>query len=164
VLQAGVIHAVHSVARNVPVGVKSLDSVIGRSLSMIRVRSLAVEIFAALALLLAAVGVYGLTANWVQQRRSEIGIRLALGAQRRDIVTLIVGRVMLLTIVGLLAGIALAVPMTGMLRSFLFDVSPTDALTFIVAVSAILVSSLIASVVPLRHAVSVDPVVTLRYE
>jgi len=164
VLQAGVIHAVHSVARNVPVGVKSLDNVIGRSLSMIRVRSLAVEIFAALALLLASVGVYGLTANWVQQRRSEIGVRLALGAQRRDIVTLIVGRVMLLTAVGLLAGIALAVPMTGMLRSFLFDVSPTDALTFIVAVSAILVSSLIASVVPLRHAVTVDPVVTLRYE
>src|SRR5262249_46987318 len=121
-------------------------------------------VFAAIALVLAAVGVYGVISYAVSQRTQEIGVRVALGAQRRDVFRLIVGHGALLGGIGIAIGLGGALGVTGFLRSLLFGVSPFDPLSF-VAVSALLCSiSLVASYLPARRAARVDPVEALRYE
>jgi putative ABC transport system permease protein len=129
-----------------------------------RLQTILLGAFSALALLLAAVGIYGLMSYSVAQRRNEIGVRMALGAQPRQVLRLMLGSGIRLTTIGLLLGIAGGLVAGRMITSLLFQVRPTDASTF-VAVSVVLGAvGLLASYVPARRATRVDPMVALRYE
>ncbi len=121
-------------------------------------------VFGTAALLLAAMGIYGVTTYAVAQRTQEIGIRIALGAQVSDVLKLVLGNVMSLAFIGAAIGLGGAYAVTRVMSSLLFEVAPTDLVTF-VAVSAILIMvALLACFIPARRATKVDPLVALRYE
>ena len=144
--------------------VRSMDDVLEESVSQPRFSSQLIAIFAALALLLAAVGLYGLMAYSVTQRTNEIGIRMALGATRKNILQLVLRQGSLLALGGIGLGMIASVLVTRVLSSLLFAVSPRDPGTFF-AVGLVLAGvALIASYVPARRATKVDPMVALRYE
>jgi putative ABC transport system permease protein len=129
-----------------------------------RYPALLMSVFAALALTLAGIGLYGVISYSVNQRRHEIGIRMALGAERRDVLKLIIGQGMMLTLIGVASGLAAALALTRLMQSLLFDVSATDPLTFII-VSALLAGvTLLACWIPARRATKVDPLAALRCE
>ena len=135
------------------------DSVAGRRFSM-----LLLAVFAGLALVLAAVGIYGVIAYAAAQRTHEIGIRMALGAERADVLRMVVGHGLRLSLIGIGAGLAAALALTRLMSSMLFGVRPTDLVTF-AAVSLLLAGvAALASYVPARRATRVDPIVALRYE
>jgi predicted permease len=146
------------------VGMKTEAEQIDEDLYQERLISVLSGLFAALALTVACIGLYGLLAFQVARRTQEIGIRLALGAEREDVVRLVLGRGAVLAIVGALTGCAAALGITRYSQSFLFGVKPADPLT-LMAVAALLIGvALIASYIPARRAAKVDPMVTLRYE
>jgi ABC-type antimicrobial peptide transport system permease subunit len=120
--------------------------------------------FAALALLLAAVGIYGVLAYNVAQRTHEIGIRMALGAQAADVLRMILRRTMVLTGTGVVIGIAGALAVTRVLTKFLFGVTPTDPLTFVAVALTLVAAALAAGLIPARRAMRVDPMIALRHE
>jgi putative ABC transport system permease protein len=120
--------------------------------------------FAGLALLLAGLGIYGLISYAVSQRTQEIGIRMALGAQSRDVLTLVLRKGMGLTLAGLVIGLSLSLLMAGLLRSFLFGVKPTDPVSFAGAALLLAGVALLACYVPAQRAMRVDPMVALRHE
>ncbi len=143
---------------------KTMDEVSSSSFAARRFNMLLLAIFAGLALLLAAVGIYGVMSYAVTQRTQEIGIRMALGAQATDVLKLVIRNGLTLTLLGVVIGVAGAVALTRLLATLLFGVTPTDKPTFI-AVSAVLVLvSLLACYIPARRATKVDPLVALRYE
>jgi len=150
---------------NQPVSdIRPLDDVVSRSLVRPRVASAALGLFAAAALLLAAIGVYGVVAYGVSQRRAEFGVRLALGAQPGDVVRLVLRQSLVMVLGGVVAGAALAVPLSTTLRTLLFGVGPGDPLT-LAAVAALLVGAgVLASYLPARRGTRVDPVSALRAE
>ncbi len=120
--------------------------------------------FAASALLLAAIGTYGVMAYSVAQRTNEIGIRLALGAQRRDVLRLVVGQGAVLALIGVTAGVAGALGLTRFLSGLLYDVDPSDPITIIAVAVLLMLVALLACYLPARRAMRVDPMVALRYE
>ncbi|MEP7117336.1 MAG: ABC transporter permease [Acidobacteriota bacterium] len=144
--------------------VRALDEVVSRSLTRPRVASAALGIFAAAALLLAAVGVYGVVAYGVAQRRGEFGVRLALGAQPADVVRLVLRQSMTTVLGGVLVGAALAVPASASLRSLLFGVRPGDPVTLALVAAVLVAAGSLASYVPARLGTRVDPVTALRGE
>jgi putative ABC transport system permease protein len=156
---------VHALDRDQPVSdVRTMDQWVARSLAQTRFSSLLLTIFAALALVLACIGIYGVMAYAVSQRTSEIGVRLALGADRRDILRLIVGNAVRLTALGLLAGIVLSLALSRSLASLLFETRGTDPVTFITVISVLGVVALVASYIPARRAARIPPVEALRYQ
>ena len=120
--------------------------------------------FAGAALLLAMIGIYGVTAYYVTQRTQEIGIRMALGAQMSDVLRLVLKGGMALALFGIVAGLAGAFVLTRWMTTLLFGVKPTDGLTFIAVSICLLLTALLACYIPARRATKVDPLVALRYE
>jgi len=144
--------------------VTTLEQLTGESILVRRFFMLLLIVFAALALVLAAVGIYGVMSYVVTQRTQEIGIRMALGAQARDVLKMIVGNGMVLALIGIGAGLAGAFVLTRLMKNLLFGVSATDAAT-LVTVSAVLIAVvLLACYVPARRATRIDPLVALRNE
>jgi putative ABC transport system permease protein len=152
-------------ATGLPVApLRSMEDVIAQSTDNQSFNMLLMSIFAGCALLLAVIGIYGVMSYLVVQRTHEIGLRMALGAQKSDVVKLIVGEGFRLIMIGIAVGIVGALALTRFLSSLLFGIKPTDPLTFI-AVSLIFIGvSLLACLVPARRAANVDPMVALRYE
>ena len=135
-----------------------------RSLAPWRFSMLLLGVFAALALVLAAVGIYGVISYSVSQRTHEIGIRMALGAQTRDVLKQVVGKGMTLISIGVGLGLAAAVGLTHLISTMLYAVSPTDVTTFVVISLALAGVALAACFVPARRATKVDPLIALRHE
>jgi putative ABC transport system permease protein len=154
-----------SVDSQIPLSrIQSMSELMSESTAERRFNMLLLGLFAGLALALAAVGIYGLTAYSVTQRAREIGIRMALGANRSQVMKLVVGQGMLLAILGVVIGLTAAAGLTRLMASMLFAVRPTDPLTFVAVSGLLLGVALAASVIPARRASKVDPVVALRYE
>jgi ABC-type antimicrobial peptide transport system permease subunit len=121
-------------------------------------------LFGALAVLLASIGVYGVTSYAVAQRRFEIGIRMALGARGRDVVRLTVRETIVMTLCGVAVGLTVAAALTRYLQALLFGVTPLDPLTFIAAPALLVAVALLACYVPARRATAIDPMIALRCE
>jgi len=156
---------VENVDPDIPVhSISTMDQIITRSLADRRFALELLGIFAVVALLLAAIGIYGVMAYSFSQRTHEIGIRIALGAQGKDIFRLAVGEGMQLVAIGLCIGLVGAVALTRFVRTMLFDVSPADPITFSVISAALAVVAFLACYIPARRATRVDPLVALRDE
>ena len=144
--------------------VRSMDEVVARSVAQRRVTMVLLGIFAGAALLLAAIGIYGVIAYSVTQRTQEIGIRVALGAQRGDVLRMIVRSAVLLAVAGVAIGAAGAVFLTRLMRDLLFGVEPFDLVTFGTVALLLTIVALLASYIPGRRATRVDPIIALRGE
>lgn len=145
-------------------GNESEEEVVARSISSHRFSALLLGVFAALALVLASVGIYGVLAYLVGQRTQEIGVRMALGAKRLDVLRLVLTDGARLTVVGVGIGVAVAFGLTRLMSGMLFGVKPTDPLTFASVALLLTAIALLACCLPARRAMSVDPMVALRHE
>ena len=164
-LSAALRREVTALDRNVPLSdVKTMTERGRDATARTRFGALLLGVFAALALLLASVGVYGMMAYAVLRRTREIGIRIALGAQRADVLRLVMRDGVVLTLSGLALGLAGALAATRVLRSQLYGVGPFDLFTFVVVSALLAVVALLANYIPARRATRVDPLVALRYE
>ncbi|HEX7773044.1 MAG TPA: FtsX-like permease family protein, partial [Pyrinomonadaceae bacterium] len=164
-LSASVRQAVNEVDRSVPVAdVKTMDHVVSESITQPRFNLFLLGLFSAVAMLLSAAGIYGVTAYTVTQRTRELGIRIALGAQVGDVLKMILGQGMAVIGIGLIAGLAAAFELMRLLRSLLFGVGENDPLTFAAITGVLVLVALIACYLPARRATMVDPLVALRAE
>ena len=135
-----------------------------KSVARVRFNSMLLAIFSAVALVMAAVGIYGVMSYSVSQRTHEIGVRMALGAQRADVLRLMLKQGLLLAIVGVVAGLAASFGLTRVISTLLFEVAATDKVTFAAVSAGLFVVTLLASYIPAWRATRVDPLVALHYE
>lgn len=157
--------AVWSIDPNQPISnVSSLEKVVDDSIAQRRLNMLLMGLFGGVALLLSAVGIYGLLSHAVTQRTQEMGIRIALGAQVGDVLKLVLKQGMILAMVGQVIGLGGAFALTRLIRGLLFGVTPNDALTYIAVVGVLTFVALLACYIPARRATKVDPLIALRYE
>jgi putative ABC transport system permease protein len=158
-------HEMGEMDKNLPFyGVKTFNQYLAEGFAQPRFLTLLLGLFAALALALAAVGLYGLVSYSASRRTHEIGIRIALGAEKRDMLGLVVGQGFKLTLMGVAIGTVGALALTRFLSSVLYGVKPTDLPTFLAATLIVIAVALVASYIPARRATKVDPIVALRYE
>jgi putative ABC transport system permease protein len=148
-----------------PVGeMSTMEGLLAKSMSRSRFNTTLLAVLAVVALVMAAVGVYGVMSYSVLQRTHEIGVRMALGAQRLDVIKLVVRQGIILGLVGVLAGLAASFGLMRLLATLLFEVAATDKTTFVVVAVGLFLITLIACCIPARRATKVDPLVALRYE
>ena len=145
-------------------GMMTLESVLGTAIARPRLLAWLLALFGALGLTLGALGIFGVLAYAVNQRRQEIGVRMALGATPRSVLSLVVGRGMLLAGVGVALGLLGALLLTKSMQTVLYDVRPSDPTTFVEVILVLLGASLLASWLPARRALAIDPVTALRYD
>jgi putative ABC transport system permease protein len=143
---------------------QTMNEVIAGTLASQRFSMILLDAFAAAALLLASVGLYGVISYLVGQRTQEIGVRLALGAQRRDVARLVVSQGMKMALSGVALGLLASLGLTRLLAEMLYGVSATDPATFAVITSLLVMVALLACYLPARRATKVDPLVALRHE
>jgi putative ABC transport system permease protein len=167
-LTAAIRREVLSLDKEQPISnIRTLDQLVSTSIAQQQFSMLLFGIFAAAAMILAGIGIYGVLSYSVTQRTHEIGIRLALGAQTSDVLRLVVRQGLLLTIVGIAGGIAAALTLAKLLTSFselLYEVKATDPLTFGLVALGLLLIAFAACYVPARRATKVDPMIALRGE
>lgn len=157
--------AVLSIDPNQPIAnVSTLEKVVDESIAQRRLNMLLMGLFGGLALLLSAVGIYGLLSHAVTQRTQEMGIRMALGAQVTDVLKLVLKQGMMLALAGEVIGLAGAFALTRLIRGLLFGVTPNDVTTFVVVAAVLGIVALLACYLPARRATKVDPLIALRYE
>ena len=165
VMAGSIIREIHAIDSDVPVyDISTMDSRVSRSLARQRFSMDMLGAFAGFALLLAAVGVYGVMSYLVTQGTRDIGVRIALGAQQSDILRLVLKQGMLLTLVGIIAGLAGAAALSRVMGSLLFGVNSTDFVTFTSVAVLLTIIAFAACYIPARRAMRVDPLVALRYE
>ncbi|MGI8732780.1 MAG: ABC transporter permease [Pyrinomonadaceae bacterium] len=156
---------IHQLDPEQPIGeVSTMNGLMAKSIARSRFNTILLAAFSVVALVMAAVGIYGVMSYSVQQRTHEIGIRMALGAQRRDVLTLVVKQGIILGIVGVAAGLIASFGLTRLIASMLFEVAATDKKTFAAVSAGLFIVTLIACYIPARRATKVDPLVALRYE
>ena len=165
--------SVAAAARNViqgldpeqPIGeVNTMQGLMATSVARSRFNTILLVVFSVVALVMAAVGIYGVMSYSVQQRTHELGIRLALGAQKRDVLQLIVKQGVVLGLIGVTAGLLASFGLTRLMSTLLFEVTATDARTFAIVAVGLFAIVLIACCIPARRATKVNPLVALRYE
>jgi predicted lysophospholipase L1 biosynthesis ABC-type transport system permease subunit len=157
--------AVWSVNASLPLAnVRTMQAVYGKSVARTSFTLVMLAIAGSMALALGIIGIYGVISYTVSQRRREIGIRLALGAQRGDVLQMVLSQGAKMTVVGVVIGLGGAFGLTRLMTSLLFGVSPLDALTFGAVAALLMVVALAASYLPARRATKVDPMVALRYD
>jgi len=164
-LAGAVREKIRSIDPNLPVAdVRTMDEVVGAALSTPRFISVLLSIFAALALTLSAIGIYGVLSYLVSRRTREIGIRMAIGARRPDVVKMVLGNGLALALIGITGGLILSFGLTRLLRGLLYGVTPADPWTFGAVAGALGVVALVASAAPAWRASRVDPVLALKSE
>ena len=160
----GVRQAVLSIDPNQPISnVSTMKKIVDESIAQRRLNMLLMGLFGGLAMMLSAVGIYGLLSHAVMQRTQEMGIRMALGAQVSDVLKLVLRQGMMLALAGEAIGLAAAFALTRVIRGLLFGVTPNDATTFVIVAGVLAVVALLACYLPARRATKVDPLVALRY-
>lgn len=157
--------AVHKIDANLPVAkIRTVESILHESIAQPRFYMVLLATFASVALVLAALGIFGVMSYTVSQRTREIGIRIALGAHGGSVVSMVVRQAMRLAITGLALGLIAALALSRTLTTLLFNLSPTDPLTFVVVATVLATVAFVASYIPARRAARVDPMVALRIE
>ncbi len=156
---------IHAVDPDQPVSnIRTMEGVLDEEIGQRRLGMTLVAIFAGLALLLATLGIYGVLSYFVVQHTQEIGVRQALGAQRRDILGLVMRKGMVLASIGVAIGLAAAFALTRLMSSLLYEISAVDPVTFVAVAAMLMLIALLACYLPARRAMKVDPIVALRYE
>jgi putative ABC transport system permease protein len=157
--------AIKSVDRSVPLtNVVTMEQVIADTLWQPRFNLQLIGLFAGVSMVLAAIGLYGVMSYSVAQRTQEVGLRMALGAERRDIMALLLGQGMKLALAGVALGLLAAFALTRLMTSMLFEIKPTDLTTYLIVSVGLIVVALLACYIPARRATKVDPLVALRTE
>jgi putative ABC transport system permease protein len=164
-LAAPIRGALTAIDKNQPIhSFKPLEAEVSKLVAPQRFTTMLLATFAALAALLAAIGIYGVMSYSVTQRTNEIGIRMALGAQTRDVMKVVMRQGVILTVAGVTIGLAASFALTRLISDLLFGVEATDPATLIAITLLLLVVALLACFIPARRATRVDPIVALRYE
>jgi putative ABC transport system permease protein len=161
-LAPGVIRVVHAMEPEAPVNIRALDEVVGRTIARPRAISVLVSVFALVALILAAVGVYGVMAYSVKQRTQEIGVRMALGASSTSVFRMVLGQALRLVLSGIATGLLASALLTRLLAGLLFEVEPLDPTTFAATSVALLAIATVAACIPARRSMRLAPVDALR--
>ena len=163
VLAPAIRQQVSAIDRNQPISaVQTMDARVSAAVARPRLQANVLTAFAIIAILLAAIGIYGVMSYGVSQRAKEIGIRLALGATRRNVIGLVLRQGLVMTVVGVAIGLIAALPLAQLLRTLLFDVSASDPTVFVGIVLLLSATAVIAAWIPASRAARLDPATTLR--